>query len=355
MSFICSSVGRFTLLMDTSALGAAAPAVILVDEADVAGGWAAAAEGIGLILGTTADDCCGAGSWGAARCDGSGRAGACRAGACDPRVMRTDPSPSASTSALPAPTSSGPNCRAIRPRSSTAIRVATSSTRSRFCSTITIASLASAFSRERICPDLMHDRGLHAFGGFVEQNDPRVGHQRARQRQHLLLAAGQRPAAPVEQRRETREQSHAALDRFLLRLVRIAGPREAQIVERGKARQDASSLRHVGQTAPAARVCRLARDVGPVERDMATGGWQQTHQSLQQRGLAHAVVADDAQRFAFRRAGSSRRAAQGHAHTPSARRAPRAGSGPWLRSARPRATPTTWQWSPRLHAARFPM
>ena len=53
--------------------------------------------------------------------------------------------------------------------------------------------------------DLLDDRGLDAFARLVEQHQARPARQAARERQNLLLAARERAAGAVEQRREDRK------------------------------------------------------------------------------------------------------------------------------------------------------
>ena len=62
--------------------------------------------------------------------------------------------------------------------------------------------------------------------------------------------------------------------------------------------QDAAPLRHVADAEPAAVVRLHPRDVDAVDRDAAGGRRHQADQRLQERGLADAVVADDADRLA---------------------------------------------------------
>jgi hypothetical protein len=49
--------------------------------------------------------------------------------------------------------------------------------------------------------DLLHDRRLDAFRRLVEQEQPRRGDERAAEREDLLLAARERAALAVEERR----------------------------------------------------------------------------------------------------------------------------------------------------------
>jgi hypothetical protein len=71
------------------------------------------------------------------------------------------------------------------------------------------------------------------------------------------------------------------------------------VFERGEAGQDAAALRHVADAEPAALVGLHASGIDAVDRHPARAGRHQADQRLHERGLAHAVVADDADRFAF--------------------------------------------------------
>ena len=119
--------------------------------------------------------------------------------------------------AVPSPTSSAiappriaaaSSSRVICPRSTRTMRSATSRTRVRG-SARRSASRAAALSRsvERTAADLLDDRRLDAFRRFVQDQQPRGGHQRTRQREDLLLAARQRTALAVKQASQFREQS----------------------------------------------------------------------------------------------------------------------------------------------------
>src|SRR5438105_305087 len=60
-------------------------------------------------------------------------------------------------------------------------------------------------------PDLLADERSKAFGGAVQDHQPRIGEQRARDREHLLLASGQLGAQVRQAVAETREQRERAL------------------------------------------------------------------------------------------------------------------------------------------------
>src|SRR6266851_3435283 len=55
--------------------------------------------------------------------------------------------------------------------------------------------LALALEAPEARPDLLADQRCQAFGGLVEDQELGIGHQRAADRQHLLLAAGELVAA----------------------------------------------------------------------------------------------------------------------------------------------------------------
>ena len=88
--------------------------------------------------------------------------------------------------------------------------------------------------------NLLHQERREAERGFVEQEQPRPRHQRAADRQHLLLAARQRAAALAEPLLEAREQREHALEVVVeMRRVATLAPicRFSSTVMRGKMRR----------------------------------------------------------------------------------------------------------------------
>ena len=147
--------------------------------------------------------------------------------------------------------------------------------------------------------DFLDQRRLNAFRRFVEKDDPWIGHQRARNREQLLFASREQAAAAVDERHQAGKQGEHAIDRLLLGFIGIAGPREAQVLDRTQARKDAAALRHVGESAAAPGMRRFPRDIDAVHADQSAGRGQQADDGLEQGCLAHAVVADDAERLSF--------------------------------------------------------
>ena len=124
-----------------------------------------------------------------------------------------------------APTSSS---RMMRPRSTSTMRLATSSTSSRFCSTMSIERRCFSRKRRQKLADLLNDRRLNAFRRLVEKQQPRQRHERPRQRQDLLLAAGQCAAAAIEQPGQARKNSEHPLDRTLFGLAGVRASRPGE-------------------------------------------------------------------------------------------------------------------------------
>src|SRR5690606_40929352 len=62
-------------------------------------------------------------------------------------------------------------------------------------------------AQELQCPaDILDDRGLNAFGGFIKDEQGGAGDERSRNGQLLLLAAGEIAATPVEHGLQNREK-----------------------------------------------------------------------------------------------------------------------------------------------------
>ena len=118
--------------------------------------------------------------------------------------------------------------------------------------------------------DLLNDRRLNSLRRLVKKQKPRQRHERARQRQYLLLAAGQRATPALQQAASAagKIREHA-LDRTLLGLTGIRRPCQAKIFVRAQARKDAAALRHIGDAEAAALMRRPAGHVHPVDHDLA--------------------------------------------------------------------------------------
>ena len=104
---------------------------------------------------------------------------------------------------------------------------------------------------------VLDDRRREPLGRLVHDQERRVREQRARDREHLLLAAGELRAAVSLALAEAREELVRALDRPALRAAARAEHAE-MLVDRER-REEAPSLRHVADAELRDLVRRLAR------------------------------------------------------------------------------------------------
>ena len=136
---------------------------------------------------------------------------------------------------------------------------------------------------------LSDDHGRKALGRLVHDEEARIAEQRPPDRQHLLLAARQLPAAVVAPFRKAREDRIDAID----------GPRsvalraQSQSLLDRQARPESPPLRHVAQARASDGVRIEAHDVASVEADRPRAHRREPDDGVAERRLAHAVAADD--------------------------------------------------------------
>ncbi|MGY4172898.1 hypothetical protein ACVIM8_006971 [Bradyrhizobium sp. USDA 4529] len=137
--------------------------------------------------------------------------------------------------------------------------------------------------------DLGDDHGRKAFGRLVHDQEMRIGQQRTRDREHLLLAAGQLVAAVGLALGEAREGVVDSLDGPGA-APQAAGKRK--VLVDGQRPPQAAALRHITDAEPG-DPCRIEpRDLFAANPDRTAAGTHEAHDRLAQRGLAHAVAAD---------------------------------------------------------------
>ena len=146
--------------------------------------------------------------------------------------------------------------------------------------------------------ELVDDQRRQPHRQLVEQQQGRVGGQRPRHREHLLLAARQRAgqlAAPLEQPREVGER------RLEHRLGRHAGVRhQGEVLLDGQVGEHRATLRHRAQPDPRQLLRARALHVDAAEVDVAAGRLLLPADDLDQRGLAGAVGAEQRHHRALR-------------------------------------------------------
>src|SRR5204863_3342584 len=117
------------------------------------------------------------------------------------------------------------------------------------------------------CDYLLHDHRRQAFGRLVEQEQQWIEHERARDRQHLLLAAGELEAEVALARAQARKQ----LENPLQRPAPIAArAREhGEVLAHGEAWKDAALLRYEADAEPRYGIGRQRRDIAIAVADAA--------------------------------------------------------------------------------------
>src|SRR5258708_24038294 len=132
------------------------------------------------------------------------------------------------------------------------------------------------------------------FLASSEQPAARIAHQRAADRQHLLLATRQRIAEILLQYAEGREQLEPALR------CPLARPCDrGQVLLDGERFEDVALLRDPADAEHRALLRWQSRDVAAAERDAAATIAGDADDRVHQRGLAHAIAAEQSERLAF--------------------------------------------------------
>ena len=143
--------------------------------------------------------------------------------------------------------------------------------------------------------DLRDDHRREPFRRLIHHKEARIEEERARDREHLLLAARQLPGAIALAFRKARECVVDALDRPQAAL----GRHEPQmLVDRERAPQP-PPLRDIADADARDIGGRAADQFLAGDADRAARRPHQTHDRLAQSGLAHAVAADHRQHAAL--------------------------------------------------------
>ena len=145
--------------------------------------------------------------------------------------------------------------------------------------------------------DVANDDRRQSERQLVAQQQPRIGHQAAADRRHLLLPARQRRRGQVAQFMQARKQLVDALE--IPRPGALAVGAEQKILLDRKARKQPASFRHHCDAQPHDLVRRLAPDRLTVEHHHLRRSRQSAGDRAQKRGLAGAVGADDGDRLAL--------------------------------------------------------
>ena len=137
---------------------------------------------------------------------------------------------------------------------------------------------------------LLGDDRREPLERLVEQEQRRIGHQRPRDGQHLLLAAREVAAHAVAPRRERRKE---VVDGPQVPSARPCGDRQV-LLDRQRG-EDLALLRHPAQSPEGAAVGRRRGDLGAAPRDRAAADVRVAHDGQEERGLADPVAPEHRQ------------------------------------------------------------
>src|SRR5581483_1843926 len=152
--------------------------------------------------------------------------------------------------------------------------------------------------RAKHCRYRLDDRRLQAFGDFVDQHQLGAADQSTGEQQHLLLAARERARTLLE---SPGQKSEEPADAFNARLqCAVVAQRQPQILHYREVLKQRLFLRNVSQAATRDAMRRLSGDVDAERSDASLSDREKTHDGLEQRALAHAVLAQHAEDFARR-------------------------------------------------------
>ena len=147
------------------------------------------------------------------------------------------------------------------------------------------------------CPDFPAHQGRQPLGGFIQDEQARVGHQGPADGQHLLFAAGQQAARAAVPRREFGKQCIQPLDGPGVRGLVAVGGGCRQVFPH---RQGGEHLAAFGRQADAGAGHAMGRetvDGGAVEQDAPGGDRDDAHDRMDGRRLAHAVAPHESCEF----------------------------------------------------------
>src|SRR3990170_4320945 len=138
---------------------------------------------------------------------------------------------------------------------------------------------------------LDEDRG-ETQRGLVEEENLRPGHQRPTDCQHLLLAAGQRPALLTRPLGEAREEAEDVLDILVDLAARTRVGAHLEVFHDRQPREDPAALGRVADPVAHQLVGGGMRDVAPTKVDRPRPRVEQAADRLEGRRLAGAIRAD---------------------------------------------------------------
>src|SRR5690348_568399 len=146
-------------------------------------------------------------------------------------------------------------------------------------------------------PDFAHDLRCESLRRFVEDQKLRVRHQRAADREHLLLAPRKLVAAGRNPCTQSRERVEHALVRPAGAPIARRTRRKKKVLAHAQVRKDAAALGDIRHAHPRDPVRRLPRAIAAANEHAARARRREADQRADERRLAHAVAAEQAERL----------------------------------------------------------
>src|SRR5215813_10816169 len=132
----------------------------------------------------------------------------------------------------------------------------------------------------------LYDHGRQPLGRLVEEENTRIAHERARHREHLLLASGEAAPTPARQLAQLGKVLVDALDAPAT--VTLGAHRE--VLSYCEIAEDAPVLGHPAYAEPADLVWKEGLERPVIERDGAARHRDHAHDGLEGGGLPRAVA-----------------------------------------------------------------
>ena len=150
--------------------------------------------------------------------------------------------------------------------------------------------LSAGFELAQHFPDLAADDGGQTFGGLVEDQELRVGHQRACDRQHLLLPARELAAHLRSALADPGKKLEDRVGGPTRRAARSRARGRGQILPHREARKDAAPFRNQAKPKLGDAERGEPAQLPAFERNAAAVRRRHTHDRADGGGLAHAVA-----------------------------------------------------------------
>ena len=158
---------------------------------------------------------------------------------------------------------------------------------------------AGAFELLETAPDLGPHQRRQALGRLVQDEEPRVGHQRPGDREHLLLAARELVTHVVEPDRQRGKQAQHPVEGPGILPPPPVGRRRHEVLPDREVGKDLAPLGHEPEADLRHAVRRPPVDRPAVEANLPGERRDDAHDRAHGRRLAHAVAPQESHDFAF--------------------------------------------------------